>query len=102
VNERGNEFRFAADQLVSGEPPQQQAQQSTVAKTEKPKQPAKRRTTPPPEVAAVAQLSETNQVKLKALNSEIASSKAIAASAFDIDGRVSERAPMRRAAPAHA
>ena len=44
---------------------------------------------PPTNASGVAQLTETNQIKRKALNDDVAEAKANANTAFDVDGKIS-------------
>lgn len=54
---------------------------------------------PPKDASGVVQLTETNQLKRKALADDVASAKVAAASTFDLEGAIS-RAGERDAAPA--
>jgi len=44
---------------------------------------------PPTDVAGVAQLTETNQLKRKALNDDVEQAKVASSSAFELDGKIS-------------
>lgn len=56
---------------------------------------------PPQDAAGVAQLTETNQLKRKALNDDVAQAKVTANTAFDLEGKISRlpQATSRNASP---
>jgi hypothetical protein len=97
--ERGNEFRFASDQLVSPTPAVAQATPTPAPTTTSTPRPSTPRPAPapartaaaskPPEIQNVAQLTESNQVKRKALADDIAGAQTAAARSFELEGSIS-------------
>jgi outer membrane lipoprotein SlyB len=118
MNERGREYQSASDELVKLDPAAQQqvaAQQSqTPAATPAPAQgqatrpapqrraqpqPTQTASAPPPQSATgVAQLTESNQLKRKALADDLDSAKVAANTQFELDGKITERQAGQRAA----
>jgi hypothetical protein len=105
MDARGQEYQSASTELVKLDPAaQQQAAQQSPA----PASPAKQRPSsaqksvaaaPPPDSAAgVAQLTESNQLKRKALADDVQSAKVAANQQFELEGKISERRDGRRAA----
>jgi hypothetical protein len=113
---RGQEYQNASNELVKLDPAAQQqaaAQQSQPAPASQaaPAQAARpapqRRAQPQPQAASappapnasgVAQLTETNQLKRKALADDLESAKVAANTQFELDGKISERQAGTRAA----
>jgi hypothetical protein len=89
--ERGNEFRFASDQLVGPTPAVAQTAPAAPAATTTPRPAPARQAaaSKPPEVQNVAQLTESNQVKRKALADDIAGAQTAAARTFELEGSIS-------------
>jgi hypothetical protein len=96
--ERGTEFRFASDQLVGPTPAVAQATPTpaptttTAPRPSTPRPAAPARTaaaSKPPEIQNVAQLTESNQVKRKALADDIAGAQTAAARSFELEGSIS-------------
>jgi hypothetical protein len=105
MDQRGNEYSFASNELVKNDP---QAQREIAAQAQSaPARPtAPRRTTPgtpppapppapPNSTVGVAQLTESNQLKRKALTDDVAQSKVAATTAFDLDAKISQVPPAR-------
>jgi hypothetical protein len=117
MNERGQEFQFASDELLKQDPvAQQQVQQIHAAAPAPPPPPtpSKRPPTPrataphpvpaavPPQpraepaqaapntTAGVATLTESNQVKRQAFSSDVQQAKAEAVTAFELEGGISQ------------
>jgi len=63
--------------------------EGTAAPTPAPAQRVASAAPPPTDVAGVAQLTETNQLKRKALNDDVAQAKLASSSAFELDGKIS-------------
>jgi hypothetical protein len=101
--ERGNEFRFASDQLVGPTPAVAQAAPTPAPAPAATPQRAPARPAPaparpataskPPEIQNVAQLTESNQVKRKALSDDIAGAQTAAARTFELEGSLSRLPP---------
>jgi hypothetical protein len=97
MNERGNEYQYASTELtkLQAAPPPQPAPaqpapaQPTTAKPAAAPKPAP--SAAPPANANVAQATATNQLKRKALSDDVQQAKVTANSAFDVEGKISQR-----------
>jgi hypothetical protein len=105
MDERGREYQSASGELMKLDPSAQQTLAARQQAAASPPRPTPRPATapaaakpaaaapatapPPQDAAGVAQLTDTNQVKRKALNDDVAQAKVTASTAFELDGKIS-------------
>src|SRR5439155_7292434 len=103
MDERAREYQSASGELMKLDPSAQQtlaARQQAAASPPRPARPATAPAAakpaaapaaapPPQDAAGVAQLTDTNQLRRKALNDDVAQAKVTASTAFELDGKIS-------------